>query len=65
MASSFLFLHFRNSSIGSTSTATVTSYPSTTGASHFYANAVSTSATGAAYPVAGTTQILPQPTRLY
>ncbi|KAL3985943.1 RNA recognition motif family protein [Acanthocheilonema viteae] len=51
----------QNSSLGSTSATTVT-YPSTTGASHFYANAVNTSATGAAYPIA---QPLPQPTRLY
>uniref|UniRef100_A0A0R3RSA5 RRM domain-containing protein n=1 Tax=Elaeophora elaphi TaxID=1147741 RepID=A0A0R3RSA5_9BILA len=49
----------QNSSLGSASAATVT-YPSTTGASHFYANAVNTSATGAAYPTA---QPLPQPTQ--
>ncbi|VDK82553.1 unnamed protein product [Litomosoides sigmodontis] len=51
----------QNSPLVSTSTATVT-YPTTTGASHFYANVVNTSATGAAYPTA---QPLPQPTRLY
>ncbi|MCP9264448.1 RNA-binding protein rnp-1 [Dirofilaria immitis] len=50
-----------NSSLGSASAAIVT-YPSTTGASHFYANAVNTSATGAAYP---TVQPLSQPTRLF
>ncbi|EJW79139.1 hypothetical protein WUBG_09953 [Wuchereria bancrofti] len=51
----------QNSSLGSTSAATVT-YPSTTGASHFYANAVNTSTAGAAYPIV---QPLSQPTRLY
>ncbi|VDP19784.1 unnamed protein product [Onchocerca flexuosa] len=51
----------QNSSLGSTSATTVT-YPSTTGASHFYANAVNTSATGAAYP---TVQSLSQPARLF
>ncbi|OZC05771.1 hypothetical protein X798_07252, partial [Onchocerca flexuosa] len=52
-----LTLLSKNSSLGSTSATTVT-YPSTTGASHFYANAVNTSATGAAYP---TVQSLSQP----